>query len=97
MMNLTETLKTNRNTILELAARYGAKNVRIFGSAARGDFNQHSDIDFLVDMEKGRSLLDMGGLLMELQKLLGCQVDVVTPQGLRHRIRETVLKEAMTL
>jgi predicted nucleotidyltransferase len=96
-MNLSETLKTNRNIILELAARYGAKNVRVFGSAARGDFDQYSDIDFLVDMEKGRSLLDMGGLLMELQKLLGCRVDVVTPKGLRPRIRETVLKEAMTL
>ncbi len=83
--------------ILELAARYGAKNIRVFGSAARGDFDQSSDIDFLVDMEKGRSLLDMGGLLMELQELLGCKVDVVTPQGLRPRIRETVLKEAMAL
>ena len=96
-MNLSETLKTNRNIILALAESYGAKNVRIFGSAARGDFDQNSDIDFLVDMEKGRSLFDMGGLLMELQKLLGCKVDVVTPQGLRPRIRETVLKEAMTL
>jgi predicted nucleotidyltransferase len=96
-MNLSETLKTNRSIILELAARYGAKNVRVFGSAARGDFDQYSDIDFLVDMEKGRSLLDMGGLLMELQKLLGCRVDVVTPKGLRPRIRDTVLKEAMTL
>ncbi|PKL46038.1 MAG: nucleotidyltransferase [Planctomycetes bacterium HGW-Planctomycetes-1] len=96
-MNLTETLKANRSMILELAARYGAKNIRVFGSAARGDFDQSSDIDFLVDMEKGRSLLDMGGLLMELQELLGCKVDVVTPQGLRPRIRETVLKEAMAL
>jgi hypothetical protein len=96
-MNLSETLKTNRNVILELAESYGAKNVRIFGSAARGDFDQNSDIDFLVDMEKGRSLFDMGGLLMELQKLLGCKVDVVTPKGLRPRIRDAVLKEAMTL
>ncbi|OHB58204.1 MAG: nucleotidyltransferase [Planctomycetes bacterium RBG_13_44_8b] len=96
-MNLTETLKANKRTILDLAARYGAKNIRVFGSAARGDFDQFSDIDFLVDMEKGRSLLDMGGLLMELQELLGCKVDVVTPQGLRPRIRETVLKEAMAL
>ncbi|HBG27006.1 MAG: nucleotidyltransferase [Planctomycetes bacterium GWF2_41_51] len=97
MTDLTQTLKVNRNKILELASRYGAKNVRIFGSAARADFDQYSDIDFLVDMEKGRSLLDMGGLLMELQNLLGCNVDVVTPQGLRPRIRETILKEAMAL
>jgi len=97
MMNLTETLKANRNQILEIASRYGAKNVRVFGSAARGDFNEHSDLDFLVDMEKGRSLFDMGGLLMELQNLLGCNVDVITPQGLRPRIRTTVLQEAMAL
>ena len=96
-MNLSETLKTIRNIILALAESYGAKNVRIFGSAARGDFDQNSDIDFLVDMEKGRSLFDMGGLLMELQKLLGCKVDIVTPKGLRPRIRDAVLKEAMTL
>ncbi|OHB51624.1 MAG: nucleotidyltransferase [Planctomycetes bacterium GWF2_42_9] len=96
-MNLTETLKANRNQILEIASRYGAKNVRVFGSAARGDFNEHSDLDFLVDMEKGRSLFDMGGLLMELQNLLGCNVDVITPQGLRPRIRTTVLQEAMAL
>ncbi len=96
-MNLTEILKANKSVILDLAARHGAKNIRVFGSAARGDFDQYSDVDFLVDMEKGRSLLDMGGLLMELQELLGCKVDVVTPQGLRPRIRETVLKEAMAL
>ncbi|MGA2914563.1 MAG: nucleotidyltransferase family protein [Sedimentisphaerales bacterium] len=96
-MNLTELLKANKDIIIEVAARYGAKNIRVFGSAARGDFDQNSDIDFLVDMEKGRSLFDMGGLLMELQTLLGCRVDVVTPKGLRSRIRDTVLKEAKTL
>ncbi len=97
MANLTEILKSNKSQILEAATKHGAKNVRVFGSAARGDFDEYSDLDFLVDMEKGRSLLDMGGLLMELQELLGCNVDVVTPQGLRSRIRDTVLKEAKTL
>jgi uncharacterized protein len=96
-MNLTETLKTNREKILEVSAKYGARNIRVFGSAARGDFSQNSDIDFLVDMESGRSLLDMGGLLMELQKLLGCKVDVVSTKGLRQRIRESVLREAISL
>jgi len=96
-MNLTETLKTNRDKILEVSAKYGAKNIRIFGSVARGDFGRDSDIDFLVDMEKGRSLFDMGGLLMELQKILGCKVDVVTPKGLRQRIKERVIKDSIYL
>jgi predicted nucleotidyltransferase len=97
MANLTEILQTNKDKIFEAAAKYGANNVRVFGSAARGDFDEYSDLDFLVDMEKGRSLLDMGGLLMELQELLGCNVDIVTPQGLRPRIRDAVLKEAKAL
>ncbi|MEN6386523.1 MAG: nucleotidyltransferase family protein [Phycisphaerales bacterium] len=97
MADLTETIKANRYKILEVAARYGAKNIRVFGSAARGDFDEYSDLDFLVDMEEGRSLFDMGGLLMELQELLGCNVDVVTPQGLRPRIKDKILKEAMAI
>ncbi len=56
-----------------------------------------SDIDFLVDLEPGRSLLDLGGLLMDLQQLLGCRVDVVTAKGLRERIRERVLRESVPL
>lgn len=96
-MNLEERLKTERAQILDLAAQYGAYNVRVFGSVARGEADSTSDIDFLVEMEPGRSLLDLGGLLMELQDLLDCPVDIVTDKGLRTRIRERVLAEAIPL
>lgn len=96
-MSLDELLKTKREDILRVAADYGAYNVRVFGSVARGEADSESDIDLLVNMEPGRSLLDLGGLLMDLQDLLGCNVDVVTERGLRDRIRERVLKEAIPL
>ena len=94
---MREVLKAKREEILRLAARHGARNVRLFGSVARGEADTESDVDVLVDMEPGRSLLDMGGLLMDLQELLGCRVDVVTERGLRERIRERVLQEAIPL
>jgi len=90
-------LQLNREQVLETAARYGAYNVRIFGSVARGEATASSDIDFLVNMEPGRSLMDLGGLLYELHNLLGVEVDVVTEKGLRARIREQVLREAIPL
>jgi len=96
-MSLEELLYAKREDILRTANEYGAFNVRVFGSVARGEADDKSDIDLLVDMEKGRSLLDLGGLLMDLQDMLGCDVDVVTEQGLRERIRERVLKEAVAL
>ncbi|WP_026072462.1 nucleotidyltransferase family protein [Nodosilinea nodulosa] len=96
-MNLEKRLERERAQILELATQYGAYNVRIFGSVARGEADSNSDIDFLVEMEQGRSLLDLGGLLMELQDLLGCSVDIVTDKGLRTKIRERVLAEAIPL
>ncbi len=71
--------------------------MRIFGSVARGEADSESDIDFLVNMEPGRSLLDLCGLLIDLEELLGRKVDVVTEKGLRDRIRERVLKEAIAL
>lgn len=96
-MSLEELLQTKREDILRTAAKYGAYNVRVFGSVARGEADEQSDVDLLVNMEKGRSLLDLGGLLMDLEDLLGCKVDVVTEKGLRERIRERVLKEAVVL
>lgn len=96
-MSLSELLQNRRDEILQLAEQRGARNVRIFGSVAREQADEKSDIDFLVDLEPGRSLLDLGGLLMELQELLGHSVDVVTTAGLRKRIRERVLKEARPL
>ncbi len=90
-------LIARRSTILSIAALYGAHNVRVFGSIARGQADEHSDIDLLVDLEPGRSLLDLGGLLMELQELFQCPVDVVTEQGLKPHIRQHVLAEAVPL
>ncbi len=96
-MTVQELVTENRGEILKIAARHGARNVRLFGSAARGEADEASDLDFLVEMEPGRSLLDMGGLLMDLRALLGCEVDVITERGLKARIRERVLREAVAL
>ena len=96
-MDTRATLQSRRNDILSLAARHGARNVRIFGSVARGEARPDSDVDILVDMEPGRSLFDLGGLLYDLQMLLGVEVDVVTEKGLRPRIRTQVMREAVPL
>ena len=93
-MGISEVISNQKEQVLALAAKYGASNVRIFGSVALGTADADSDIDFLVDMEKGRSLFDLGGLLMELQELLGRKVDVVTENGLHWYIKEKVLSEA---
>ncbi len=96
-MTLEELRRQKREEILRLAAGHGAYNVRVFGSVARGDSEAQSDVDFLVDLEPGRSLSDLGGLLMDLQELLGGSVDVITLEGLRVRLRERVLAEAVPL
>lgn len=96
-MKLDDLIKSYRQEILTIAAQYGAYNIRIFGSVARNEADSNSDVDFLVDLEPGRSLLDLGGFLMDLQNLLGCPVDVVTEKGLKKRIREQVLTEAISL
>jgi predicted nucleotidyltransferase len=96
-MTLLEQVQSKREDILRLAARRGARNVRLFGSVARDEAGPDSDVDFLVDLEPGRSLLDLGGLLMDLQKLMGRKVDVVTETGLRPRLRPRVLREARPL
>jgi predicted nucleotidyltransferase len=86
-----------RDRILAAAARHGATNVRVFGSVARGDADAASDVDFLVDFEPGRSLLDLAGLLVDLEDLLGHPVDVVTEPGLKARVRQRVLAEAVAV
>lgn len=96
-MDVREVLRTHREIILRIARKYGARNVRIFGSLARGEADERSDIDFLVELEPGRSLLDLGGFQYELELLLGCRVDVVTERGLKARIRDRVLREAVPL
>jgi len=96
-MRLDELLRSKRGEILRLASQHGARNVRIFGSVARGEADERSDVDLLVDLEPGRSLLDLGGLLMDLRDLLRRNVDVVTERGLKARIRSRVLQEAVPL
>ena len=90
-------LKEKREEVLRACTKHGARNVRIFGSVARGEADGRSDLDVLVDMEPGRSLLDLAGVLVDLEELLECKVDVVTERGLRERIRERVLREAVPL
>ena len=80
-----------------MCARYGAHNVHVFGSVVRGEADEQSDIDLMVDFEPGRSLLDHAGLWLELQDLLGVKVDVVSRRGIKARIRERVLQEAVSL
>ena len=96
-MDTQQLLKTRRKEILDLAARCGAFTVRVFGSVARGTDDSKSDIDLLVDLAPDRSLLDLGNFLYEVRALLGREVDVVTEKGLRRRIREQVLAEAVEL
>lgn len=96
-MSVQEKLRTHRKEIINLAQRRGAHNLRIFGSLARGEATAQSDIDLLVDLEPGRTIFDLGGLLVDLQKLLNCPVDIVTEKGLRPRIRQQVLAEAIPL
>jgi len=96
-MTLQDIRSARRDEILKLAARRGAKNVRVFGSVARGDSDERSDVDFLVEMEPGRTLFDLSGLLLDLEAVLHTPVDVVTEKGLRPRVRERVLAEAVPL
>lgn len=90
-------LRTYREKILTLASRHGATNVRVFGSVARGTFREDSDIDLLVDLEPGYTLIDLGALLMDLQDLLGRRVEIVTPGALHSAIRDQILREAVPL
>ena len=76
---------------------YGARNVRVFGSVVRGEDAPESDVDLLVDFEPGRGLLNHAALIEELQNLLGCKVDVASHNGLKPRIRQHVIEEAVVL
>ena len=96
-MNLDELIKQKRKDILNLAGKYGAYNVRIFGSVARGQANKDSDIDFLVDLKSDRSLWDLGGLWTELNTLLQVRIEVFTENTLKENIRESAFKEAIPI
>ena len=96
-MHLDQLLRQKREEILNICARHGAHNVRVFGSVARGEAGEQSDIDLIVEFEPGRSLLDHAALWLELQELLGCEVDVVSARGIKPDIRQRVLEEAIPL
>jgi predicted nucleotidyltransferase len=86
-----------RLAILSVAVRHGARNVRVFGSAARGDTGPDSDVDLLVDLEPGRSLLDHVALWQDLEELLGCRVDIVVEGGISPYLRDRIVAEATPL
>ena len=96
-MSIRELLRSKRAEILEIAARHGARKVRVFGSVARGTARRSSDIDFLVEMEEGRSLLDHAALILDLERLLKRSVDVASERGLRRLVRKKVLKDAIAV
>ena len=96
-MGINELLKNKKTEIFRLAQVHGARNVRVFGSVARGEANPSSDVDFLVQFEQGRSLFDRIGLMQDLEELLGRRVDVVTDKNLHWYIRSRVLEEAVPL
>ena len=96
-MNIRQLLQSKRTQILAIAARHGARKVRVFGSLARGTARRSSDIDFLVEMEEGRSLLDHAALILDLERLLKRSVDVASERGLRRVVRKEVLKDAIAL
>lgn len=91
------TLQQRKQDIFEVARIHGLVNIRVFGSVVRGEDTPSSDIDLLVDLEKGRSLLDLGGASVLLQEILGRKVDIVTERGLHWYIRDNILKEARPL
>ncbi|MBW8283095.1 MAG: nucleotidyltransferase family protein [Rhizobium sp.] len=96
-MKPSEVLEQNRQAIREATRRFNATNPRVFGSVARGEDRVDSDLDILVDPLPGMTLLDLGGLQSEMERLLPCKVDVVTSGGLKPRMRERILAEAATI
>jgi len=96
-MNLRELLAKKREAIIGIAAKYGARNVRLFGSAARGEADELSDIDLLMEFPEDMSFFRHIELIDELETLLGCKVDVISDRGLRERIKARVLSDAIEL
>jgi hypothetical protein len=90
-------LRQYREQIEAIASEHGVVAIRVFGSVARGDAGERSDVDLLVELEQGRGLFDLGAFLTDVQELVGESVDVVTPNGLRSRIRDRVVQESVAL
>jgi len=97
VISLHELREEKRQAILDVAYRHGARNIRVYGSVARGQATPNSDLDLLVEWEPGRSLLDVVGLKQDLEDLLGVTVDVGSERGLHWFIRDEVLREAVPL
>lgn len=96
-MGLPDVVATKRNDILRIAARHGVRRIRVFGSVARGEAGPTSDVDFLIEVGPHHSPFFPGGLVADLEALLGRRVDVVEPEGLYAPLKEAVLKEALPL
>jgi predicted nucleotidyltransferase len=96
-MNIDTLREKYRDQILEIAHRYKADNIRVFGSVARGDSKDGSDVDLLVHFKQGASLLDESGLDIDLKALLGCKVDVISDRAIRDEFRPFILGEAKPL
>ena len=96
-MNLSQLIQQKRLQVLEIAWGHGARNVRLFGSVARGEATATSDLDLLIEMEPGRSLLDIVAIKQDLEDLLGCKVDVVTEAAISPYLIDKVLHEAVRL
>jgi predicted nucleotidyltransferase len=96
-VNIEQLLRENRTEIQRIAAKHGAYNVRVFGSVARGDAGPSSDVDLLVEAGSVTSSWFPAGLILDLEDLLGCRVEVVTERGLNREIRDYVLREAIPL
>jgi len=94
---MNKLITTNKAAILNLAKQHGVKSICLFGSMARDDVSDNSDVEFLVELEQGRDLFDLGELLIDLQTLLQRKVDLVTKNALHPRIYSQVLKEAQPL
>jgi len=97
MVTLDELRREKKAEILRLATVHGCRNVRVFGSVATGESRPGSDVDFLVDLDSGHGLLDLGGLLSELHDLLGVEVDLVESSSIHPYIRDRVIAEAVPL
>lgn len=96
-MSVVEKVRSKRAEILDIAARYGGSQVRLFGSVASGHADEDSDIDFLVRLERGRSLTEHIAMIQELEDLLGRKVDVVVDDAIHRCLRDRVLREAIPL
>jgi len=96
-MNMRQLLQAKRDDILKIAAKHGARNIRLFGSTARGEDTPDSDVDLLVDVGPTTSSWFPAGLILDLEKILGRRVEIVTEKGLNPYLREHVLREAAPL